>query len=95
MSRAPSGGATNEARLCFVAHRTANISRIWKEVWGAAAGRVNIVISGQAVWPITSSKLLSCGGAHKYIDALAIAPYFGSYSKCVWLCRYRTCNCWV
>ncbi|KAG2446050.1 hypothetical protein HXX76_000652 [Chlamydomonas incerta] len=75
------GGATNEARLCFVAQRTANISRIWKEVWGAAAGRVNIVISGQAVWPVTSSKLLSCGGAHKYIDALAIAPYFGSYSK--------------
>ncbi|KAG2452608.1 hypothetical protein HYH02_002845 [Chlamydomonas schloesseri] len=75
------GGATNEARLCFVAHRTANISRIWKTVWGSAAGRVNVVVSGQAVWPITSSKLLSCGGAHKHIDALAIAPYFGSYSK--------------
>ncbi|GFR45710.1 hypothetical protein Agub_g7119, partial [Astrephomene gubernaculifera] len=79
------GGATNEARLCFVGQRTANISKIWKSVWGTGANgnasRVVVVVSAQAVWPITSSKLLSCGGAASYIDALAIAPYFGSYNS--------------
>jgi hypothetical protein len=36
------------------------MSRIWKEVWGADAGRVVVVAQGQAVWAITSSKVLSC-----------------------------------
>lgn len=68
-----------------MAQRTANVSRIWKEVWGEAgqANRVVAVVSGQAVWPLTSAKLLSCGGpaVRQYIDALAIAPYFGEYDR--------------
>ncbi|PNH02889.1 Tenascin-X [Tetrabaena socialis] len=76
------GGAVNEARLCFAALRTANISRLWKAAFGPAqAGRVVVVVSAQAVWPITASKLLTCRGAGADIDALAIAPYFGSYDK--------------
>jgi hypothetical protein len=54
------GGATNEARLCFLAAKTANISAIWKGVWGQQAGRVLVVASGQAAWPITSDKILGC-----------------------------------
>ncbi|KXZ45525.1 hypothetical protein GPECTOR_53g111 [Gonium pectorale] len=75
------GGVNNEARLCFVALKTANISKIWKAAWGAQASRVTVVIAGQSVWPITSSKLLSCRNVTSHIDALAIAPYFGSYVK--------------
>ncbi|GIL87895.1 hypothetical protein Vretifemale_15941 [Volvox reticuliferus] len=74
------GGATNEARLCFVGQRTANISKIWKAVWAGRAAQVVVVVSGQAVWNITSDKLLSCGNASKNIDALAVAAYFGSYN---------------
>eukprot|EP00198_Chlamydomonas_reinhardtii_P009567 XP_001698904.1 predicted protein [Chlamydomonas reinhardtii] len=34
-----------------------------------------------AVWPLTTAKLLSCGGpaVTELIDAVAIAPYFGAY----------------
>ncbi|GIL87884.1 hypothetical protein Vretifemale_15933, partial [Volvox reticuliferus] len=78
--KATKGGATNEARLCFTGQRTANISKIWKAVWAGRAAQVVVVVSGQAVWSITSDKLLSCGNASKNIDALAIAPYFGSYN---------------
>ncbi|KAG2422805.1 hypothetical protein HXX76_015752 [Chlamydomonas incerta] len=79
------GGLNNEARLCWVAHRTANISRMWREAFGPdqAAARLRVVVSAQAVWPLTASKLLSCGGpaVTALIDAVAIAPYFGSYDK--------------
>jgi hypothetical protein len=54
------GGATNEARLCYYAERTKNMSRIWKEVFGDDASRVIVVAEGQGVWPITSDKVLSC-----------------------------------
>ncbi|GLC60709.1 hypothetical protein PLESTB_001660900 [Pleodorina starrii] len=74
------GGATNEARLCFTGQRTANISKIWKAAWGSRAAQVVVVVSGQQVQNITSDKLLSCGGAAAHIDALAVAPYFGSYN---------------
>ncbi|GIL67805.1 hypothetical protein Vafri_21080 [Volvox africanus] len=74
------GGATNEARLCFVGQRTANISKIWKAVWAGRAAQVVVVVSGQAVWSITSDKLLSCGNASAHIDALSVAAYFGSYN---------------
>jgi hypothetical protein len=40
--------------------RTKQMSRIWKEVFGTQADRVVVVAQGQAVWPITSSKVLSC-----------------------------------
>ncbi len=50
----------NEARLCYYAERTKNLSRVWKEVWGAEADRVVVVAQGQAVWPLTSDKVLSC-----------------------------------
>jgi hypothetical protein len=36
------------------------MSAAWKEVWGADAARVVVVAQGQTVWPITSSKVLSC-----------------------------------
>ncbi|GIL87891.1 hypothetical protein Vretifemale_15933, partial [Volvox reticuliferus] len=74
------GGATNEARLCFTGQRTANISKIWKAVWAGHTERVIVVVSGQVSSNISSDKLLSCGNASKHIDALAIAPYFGSYN---------------
>jgi hypothetical protein len=54
------GGVNNEARLCYYAERTKNLSRVWKEVWGAEADRVVVVAQGQAVWPLTSDKVLSC-----------------------------------
>ncbi|GIL67802.1 hypothetical protein Vafri_21078 [Volvox africanus] len=74
------GGATNEARLCFTGQRTANISKIWKAVWAGHTDRVVVVVSGQVSSNISSDKLLSCGNASAHIDALAIAPYFGSYN---------------
>lgn len=48
-------------------------------VFGAQADRVVIVAQGQAVWPITSEKVLTCRNATRHIDALAVGPYFGSY----------------
>jgi hypothetical protein len=54
------GGYNNEARLCYYSERTKNMSRIWKEVFAEDAGRVVVVAQGQAVWSITSDKVLSC-----------------------------------
>uniref|UniRef100_A0A383V938 EGF-like domain-containing protein n=1 Tax=Tetradesmus obliquus TaxID=3088 RepID=A0A383V938_TETOB len=74
------GGATNEARLCYYSERTKAMSMIWKGVFGDQWNRVVVVAQGQAVWPITSDKVLRCRNASSHIDALAVAPYFGSFS---------------
>lgn len=53
-------GATNEARLCYYAERTKNMSRVWKDVFGDQAGRVVVVGQGQGVLPASSEKMLTC-----------------------------------
>ncbi|EKX35128.1 hypothetical protein GUITHDRAFT_80080, partial [Guillardia theta CCMP2712] len=73
------GGDANEARFCYIGYRTAQIARIWKQVFGAEADRVIVVASTQAVWTIVTDKLLSCQDAYKDIDVVGIAPYFGGY----------------
>lgn len=50
-----------------------------QDVFGAKADRVVIVAQGQAVWPLTSDKILKCRNATAHIDALAVGPYFGTY----------------
>eukprot|EP00798_Chlamydomonas_sp_ICE-L_P027890 gene27890-12008_t len=75
------GGATNEARFCFAALRTVNISRLWKAAWGSQASRVVAVVASQASWTLATDKLLSCHNAYQDFDAIAIAPYFGTYDR--------------
>lgn len=51
--------------------RTKALSKVWKEVFAAEADRVVVVIQGQMVWPITSSKLLTCRrGARAVLNSM-------------------------
>ena len=72
------GGAVNEARLCYAGNRTRMISSIWKAVFSNAPSRIKVVLSTQFSWPLVTDKLLRCGGTHQFVDAVAVAPYFGA-----------------
>lgn len=76
------GGAAAAARLCYLGYRTRQIKEIWKDVFGSEGSRrLRAVVAGQAVWSLTSDKILSCNSTYRHVDALAIAPYFGEYNK--------------
>jgi hypothetical protein len=49
-----------QARFCWYALITGNISDIWKSVWGADKSRVKIVASTQAVNADTTKRILAC-----------------------------------
>ena len=60
----------------FYAHRSVEMFRIVREVWGSAAARVVCVIAGQAAWTQFSESALGWKDTAAQADALAIAPYF-------------------
>lgn len=74
-------------RMNYVGMRSAQICAIWKEVWGADAGRVRCVMPG-GPWEFPASEALACplyaaenGGQNcaAQMTAVASAPYFGGY----------------
>jgi hypothetical protein len=66
-----------EAQLRFYAHRSTQIIRIWKGIFGAQAARVKGVYAAQADNSWTSETILDFEDAYRTADILAIAPYFG------------------
>lgn len=81
------------ARMNWHGKRTAEMCRIWKKVFGRQAHRVVCTLGAQAANTFTAEEALSCPlwradanntmptrRCQAYgIDAVAIAPYFGSY----------------
>lgn len=65
-----------EAGWAFTAFRSAQIFRIWEEVFGGRRRLVR-VLSSQAANPYVSGRILSFQDAYRQADALAIAPYMG------------------
>ncbi len=66
----------------WFARRTAQISNIWKEVFGTDANRVVGVLATQAAnsnLGVAAIDYLKSTGNFSAINAIAIAPYFGEY----------------
>ena len=68
--------------------RSAQACALWKQEWGEDSQRVRCVMGGMAANPWVSEQALQCplwaaeNGGHscaEVMDALAIAPYFGSH----------------
>jgi hypothetical protein len=68
-----------QAQLRFYSQRAVEICRIWQEVFQAKGqeGRLTRVMATQAANPWVSEQVLTWQDAHKEVDALAVAPYFG------------------
>lgn len=69
-----------------VAPRTADISRIFREEFGADRSRLEIVLAGQAAWDVHLDRGLQYfvdNGINPsdVIDAISTAPYFGSFGQ--------------
>ena len=62
----------------FYSQRTVEIGRIWKDVFGDQKSRLVIVMGSQSSNPYIAGQVLGWKDAHKEVDALAIAPYFGN-----------------
>lgn len=63
-----------QARFCYLGLRTNQISTIWRGVFGSS-GRLQMVVSTQAVNADTTRRILACQNTSNYVDAVAIAPY--------------------
>lgn len=71
----------------WYAMRTAQVCNIVKSEFGTDSGRVKCVANTQAASPVSTSFVLDCTlgqrvlgqPCSKFIDAVAIAPYFGYY----------------
>lgn len=71
----------------WYAWRSAQICQLVKSVWGGQPAPVRCVLNAQAANPALIKQTLSCplavpelgGPCAKRVDAVAIAPYFGSY----------------
>ena len=72
-------------RINWHGKRTAQMCDIWKEVFSKQSDRVICVLGSQSANPWTATEALNCPlwkespCRQHHIDALAIAPYFGSY----------------
>jgi hypothetical protein len=76
------GTITKLGRFCFTVARMRNISRIFQDVFGAAArGRFVTVVSSQVVNADATRQILACniGAAGVDIDAIGLAPYFDGF----------------
>ena len=75
----------NTKRINWHGKRTAQMCDIWKDVFGEQNDRVICVLGSQAANSWTATEALDCPlweenpCINHGIDALAIAPYFGSY----------------
>lgn len=68
-----------EAQFRFHAKRTAEVGRIFSDVYGSsAASRVVRVLGAQASGTWWSEQMLMYNNTYQNVDALAIAPYFGN-----------------
>ncbi|GGQ49348.1 IPT/TIG domain-containing protein [Couchioplanes azureus] len=66
-----------QAKLRMQAHRSVEIFRIWRQVFGADADRRLVrVLATQAAFPAAGEAVLSWQNAYQEADAVAIAPYF-------------------
>lgn len=45
---------------CYVAERTKQMSDIWKDVFSDDPSRVQVVVAGQAAWPLAAEKIFTC-----------------------------------
>ncbi len=82
------GAAT--ARFCYLVMRSNQMFHIWREVFDGDSNRLEFVINSQSVNPDVTKQLLACSTllsskpAYSSLTlihtAIAIAPYFGSYS---------------
>eukprot|EP00808_Paulinella_micropora_P006271 g16608.t1 len=68
-------GDSAEARHCFLAWTTANVSKIFEQVFGGRS-RLHVVISAQQIHPITGDKILSCKDAYKHVEHLGVSGYW-------------------
>jgi hypothetical protein len=76
-----------QLRMNWYAYRSVQLCNIMKAEFGDQASRVKCVIGGQASSYTVSDWALSCdlartelgGKCSKFVDALAIGPYFGYY----------------
>ena len=74
-----------EKRLNWFGKRTAEMCNIWKEVYGAQDSKVICVMGTQGANAWLGEQNLDCPLAteiapcHTYVDAVAIAPYFGQH----------------
>jgi hypothetical protein len=57
---------------------TQTISSIWRPVFSATPDRLSIIVSTQAVNADTTRRILACQDTYKYVDGVAIAPYFST-----------------
>lgn len=65
-----------EAGWAFTAYRSAQVFRIWEEVFDGRQRLVRVLPS-QAANPYVSQRILAFQDAYRQADALAIAPYMG------------------
>lgn len=72
-----------QARFCWYALITKNISDIWKSVWSSPGNinRIKIVASTQAVNADTTKRILACENLYSKVDFVAIAPYVSTTLK--------------
>lgn len=67
-----------EAQLRFYSQRSVEVFKIFEDVF-ASHKRFTRVLASQAANPWVSEKILEWNEAHEWVDALALAPYFGSH----------------
>ena len=84
----PGGPSPFTRRINAYGQRAAEICALWKREWGDARDRVVCVLGGMSANPWVAEQALQCplwaaeNGGHacaEALDALAIAPYFGSH----------------
>ena len=68
-----------EGALRYYSRRSVEIFRIWERVFGGTSRLVR-VMGAQVANPWVSETVLAFEDAHRFTDALAIAPYFGGYA---------------
>ena len=71
----------NEAAFQWYGFRTDQVLGLWKAVWAGNLSRVTAVMGSQAGWTQPIISALTCASESsvdttKYVDAIAIAPYF-------------------
>lgn len=77
-------GAPYTDRIVWHGKRTKEVGNLWKSVWsGSNSSRVTVVLGAQASNPWTINTALDCATdsaspCYDSIDAVAIAPYFGT-----------------
>jgi hypothetical protein len=72
------GLSTNKgyAQLYRYSEKTAKVMKIWTDVFAGQTNRIVRVAGTQAAASPSADKVLSFGDTAKYVDAIAIAPYF-------------------